>query len=81
MHYTFTIALYLDPHAALLDNFKEEVAAKFEIKPHTISLWYKPEKELVCIFDEPTFKHALVRPTSGYRVTMWAYDEKGNIPV
>lgn len=79
VHYTFTIALYLEPHTALLDNFKEDVATKFEIKPHTISLWYKPENELVCIFDEPTFKHALANPTSGYRVTMWAYDERGKI--
>ena len=78
VHYTFTVALYLDPQTALLDSFKEEVANKFSVKPHLISLWYKPGTELVCIFDEPTLKHALSRPTDGYRVTMWAYDEKGN---
>ncbi|KAI6652634.1 NADPH oxidase activator 1 isoform X7 [Oopsacas minuta] len=77
VHYTFTIALYLDPHAAMLDTFKGEVARKFNIKPHTISLWYKSRTELVCIFDEPTLKHALSHPTNEYRVTMWAYDEKG----
>ena len=78
VHYTFTIALYLDPQTALLDSFKEEVANKFHIKPHSISLWYKPETELVCIFDEPTLKHALTKLKDGYRVTLWAYDEKGN---
>ena len=77
VHYTFTVAIYVDPQTALLESFKEEVANKFRIKSHSISLWYKPEGELVCIFDEPTLKHALSSPRDGYRVTMWAYDEKG----
>ena len=72
------MALYIDPNAMMLDLFREEVAKKLCVKPYTITLWYKPDGKLVCIYDEPTLKHALSNPKDGYRLTVWAFEEKGS---